>query len=326
MNTDKGYVFDIQRYSIHDGPGIRTTVFLKGCPLTCPWCSNPESQSQHPEITHFESRCTGCGECVAACTQLAISKIRFQSEDESEKIRPNIDRTLCNVCGECVRACRNNALQICGMHLSVEEILSEVVKDRPFYKRSGGGMTLSGGEPSFQIDFSKKLLTAARDEGIHTAIETSGIQKPEVFEYLCDGADTILYDIKIIDREEHRRILGITNDIILYNLKNLIQRGRTVFVRIPIIPGYTDSKRNIRAIARFLLTLSGRKETRRSSVGGEGHIQRVDLIAYHRLGASKYRSLGQIYTLSEKIPPDQKQMESLMDIVSEFGFSVQIGG
>ena len=326
MDTDKGYVFDIQRYSIHDGPGIRTTVFLKGCPLTCPWCSNPESQSQYPEITYFESRCTGCGECAASCLQSAISEIRFQSEDERGKIRPDIDRTQCNICGECVRVCRNNALQICGMHLSVEEILSEVVKDRPFYKRSGGGMTLSGGEPAFQIDFSKKLLTAARDAGIHTAIETSGIQKPEVFEYLCDGVDTILYDIKILDREEHLRILGITNDYILCNLKNLIHRGRKVIVRIPIIPGYTDSEKNVRAIARFLFTLSGRKETGRSSVGGEGCIQRIDLIAYHRLGASKYRSLGRIYTLSEKIPPDLKQMESLMDIVSDFGFSVQIGG
>ena len=326
MDSDKGYVFDIQRYSIHDGPGIRTTIFLKGCSLTCPWCSNPESQNLYPEIAFFETRCIDCGVCVASCPQSAISRVRIRSEDEGENIRTNIDRTHCNVCGECVHACQNNALQICGMHLSVEEILSEVAKDRPFYKRSGGGMTLSGGEPSFQMGFAKKLLNAARNAGIHTAIETSGIQKPVVFEYLCDGVDTILYDIKIMDRKEHQRILGITNDLILHNLRNLIQQGRTVIVRIPIIPGYTDSEKNIRAIALFLFTLSGRKATGRSPVSGEGCIQRVDLIAYHRLGVFKYRSLGRTYTLTEKIPPGQKQMERLIDIVSDFGFSVQIGG
>ncbi len=326
MDADKGYVFDIQRYSIHDGPGIRTTVFLKGCPLACPWCSNPESQNPYPEIFYFETRCIGCGECLVSCPQSAISEIRIPSESKGGKTRPDIDRSQCNACGECVRVCRNNALKICGMHLSVEEVLSEVAKDRPFYKRSGGGMTLSGGEPLFQIGFAKRLLSAARNAGIHTAIETSGIQRQEVFEELCDGVDTILYDIKIMDRETHQGILGITNDRILCNLKNLIQQGRSVIVRIPIIPGYTDSEKNVRAIALFLSTLSGRAQTEGASVMGGGRIERVDLIAYHRLGASKYRSLGRVYTLPERMPPGPKQMERLMDIVSDYGFSVQVGG
>ncbi len=326
MDTDKGYVFDIQRYSIHDGPGIRTTVFLKGCPLTCPWCSNPESQNPYPEIAYFESRCVGCGECAASCPQSAISMIPCSSEDDGEKIRPHIDRTQCNVCGECVRSCRNNALQICGMHLSVEEILSEVLQDLPFYKRSGGGMTLSGGEPSFQIGFAKKLLTAARDAGIHTAIETSGIQAPEIFEDFCNGVEIILYDIKLIDRRDHQKILGLPNDLILRNLRNLIERRRPVIVRIPIIPEYTDSEKNIRGIARFLSSFSGHRQTVSASEGGEGRVQRVDLIAYHRLGAHKYRSLGRDYELSKQVPPDQEQMEKFVDIVSDFGLPVQVGG
>jgi pyruvate formate lyase activating enzyme len=296
----KGRVFNIQRYSIHDGSGIRTLVFLKGCPLRCLWCSNPESQKSGPELGFIEARCVGddvCGmPCMSACPDDAIHL--------NGKGKPAIDRTGCNACGKCADVCNHDSLKLVGKDMSVDEVLAEVEKDRSFYRRSGGGMTIGGGEPLAQYKFTAELLEAAEDAYLHTAIETCGHALWKHFEIVLKHVDLLQVDLKHMDPEIHEKLTGQTNDLILDNLKKIpsIKDPHDVIIRIPVIPMFNDSAENIKETARFVAELG---------------FTQIELIPYHRMGVSKYAQYGMAYPLDEPAP--QTEIRDLIDIVESFG-------
>jgi pyruvate formate lyase activating enzyme len=264
----RGVVFNIQRYSIHDGPGIRTTVFLKGCPLRCFWCQNPESQKTRPEVFLKKSACLLCGRCVAACPEGASSIVDGICV---------IDRKKCSGCGTCVEVCSNDARTLMGRWASVDEVMSEVLRDKRFYANSGGGVTLSGGDPTAQPRFALALLQACKAAGLHTAIETCGCTSWRVFSRLLEHVDLVLFDIKHLDSGKHREGTGRPNALILENAAR-IARSKPMRVRVPVIPGFNDSPEAIRAIARFVREELGALE--------------IDLLPYNRMGESKYEFLG----------------------------------
>lgn len=268
MEDISGVVFNIQRYSIHDGPGIRTTVFLKGCPLVCTWCQNPESQSRDPEIMINKNLCTVCGRCVSECENDAISL----SEECSVT-----DRAKCLCCGRCVEICPNEARKLSGTEMTVGEVVKEVLKDQKFFESSGGGVTISGGEATFQPEFAIAILRECKELGLHTAIETCGYTSWEVLERFFECTDLVLFDIKHIDNEEHKKGTGMSNEKILENAEKMA-KVKAILVRVPLIPGFNDSEQDVRKIAAFAATLSKEIE--------------VDLLAYNPLGEGKYESLG----------------------------------
>ncbi|MDH4267107.1 MAG: glycyl-radical enzyme activating protein [Deltaproteobacteria bacterium] len=263
----RGVVFDIQRYSIHDGPGIRTTVFFKGCPLRCDWCQNPESQSAKPEIFFDRSRCSRCGECVAICPEKASSL-------SGESLR--LDRRICRGCGKCADLCPHEARKLVGRYMTVDEVMHPILKDIKFYENSGGGVTLSGGEPTAQIHFALALLRRCQELGLHTALETCGYASWTQLEKLLAYTDLFLYDIKHLQEAKHLEGTGKNNFRIIDNAIR-IAKVRPMIVRVPLIPHFNDSPEEIRAIARF-----GHKEL--GSIG-------VDLLPYNRLGEGKYERL-----------------------------------
>ncbi len=297
-----GRIFNIQRYSIHDGGGIRTLVFLKGCPLACWWCSNPESQSAKPELGFIETRCVGaetCGApCLAACPADAL-----ELDEQSKAI---VSRDACDSCGECTEVCGHDALKVVGHEMTVDEVLAEIEKDRPFYRRSGGGMTIGGGEPLAQPRFTEELLEAAQDEYLHTAIETSGYVPWKYLERVLRHVDLLYFDLKHIDPETHRMLTGQPNELILSNLESVlsIKKPQDVVVRIPVVPGCNDSAENISATARFVAEL--------------GYLQ-MELIGYHRMGVSKYRQYGMAYPLDGTQPVEEATMQGFREIVESFG-------
>ena len=303
-----GRIFNIQRYSVHDGFGIRTLVFLKGCPLTCLWCSNPESQKSKPELGFIESRCVEpdtCGApCVSACP---VDAIRLDGQ-----VKPAIDRTGCDVCGKCADACSHDALQLVGREMRVDEVLAEVEKDRAFYRRSGGGITIGGGEPLTQYRFTAELLEAAGDAYLHTAIETCGYAPWTHFEIVLRHVDLLQIDLKHMDSEKHKELTGKTNELIIENLKKVlsVKEPEDVIIRIPVVPGCNDSVENIRQSARFVAELGFKK---------------IELIPYHRLGVSKYSQYGMVYPLDEAEPAPQTEIQALRDIVENFGLKEVTG-
>lgn len=296
-----GIIFDIQRYSIHDGPGIRTVVFFKGCPLRCLWCSNPESQHPRPELSHSRQNCVRCLECIQRCPHGAIAL-------EGEEIVFTPGR--CDHCGACWENCFREGWQFMGQEVTVPEVLATVTRDRAFYHRSGGGVTLSGGEPLMQPDFCDALLAACQKEGLHTAIETCGYQRWEIIEPILKKVDLVLYDIKEIDPMLHREFTGKANDLILANAAHAA-RMKPVIIRVPVIPKHNDSKEEIRAISLFAKEI-GAKE--------------LHLLPYHRLGESKYVRLGRPYLLKDLLPPSPKEMETLGRIAAQVAIPLQIGG
>lgn len=297
----QGMLFDIQRFSVHDGPGIRTVVFLKGCPLRCLWCSNPESQAHSPELGFTFQNCIGCGQCFAVCPTGAI-----QQGDR------RIDREKCVVCGSCAEVCYARALTLIGKPWKVAEVITEVKKDVMFYRRSGGGVTVSGGEPLAQPEFLENLLRAFRSENIHSAIETSGYASEAVIKRVFPLADLILYDLKHMDSGKHREYTGVGNERILYNAQVAVGLGTPVIIRVPVIPGYNDSESNIAATALFAKELGG--------------IRELHLLPYHRLGQSKYRKLDRKYPLEGVEPPPRYKVEQLAKIVESYGLKCSIGG
>lgn len=269
-----GTVFNIERYAVHDGPGIRTLVFLKGCPLRCLWCCNPESQRPGAELLLFPENCIGCGACVESCRSGAIS-LR-----EGSLVT---DAGRCTLCGACAESCYPKARTVCGREMSVGEVLELLRKDVPFYRRSGGGVTLSGGEPFFQYEFAAALLCACREAGIHTAVETCGYVPEERFQAAAPLVDAYLFDLKHMDPESHARLTGVDNARILRNFEFLLKAGKQVVPRVPMIPGLNDTEEALGAVCAFL---------RERSVGT------LNLLPYHELGVHKYARVGKQYTLN----------------------------
>lgn len=287
-----GIVFDIQHFSIHDGPGIRTTVFLKGCPLRCLWCHNPESQKPEPEIGFWPEQCLECGTCEKVCPYHACN---LQNPYR-------VNRQKCTLCGKCIELCPASALFIIGKEMSVEEVIAEVSKDEAFYSQSGGGVTISGGEPLYQFEFVRSLTLRLKKLGYHVTIDTSGYIRgtPEDLQRLleiADMVDLVLYDLKVIDAQKHLKYTGVNNKSILQNALQLASRypSKCLF-RYPLIPGINDSQEDIAMLTEFLASIPKCK---------------IEVLAYHRLGINKYARIGKVYAL-EKLPlPEQEHLESV---------------
>jgi pyruvate formate lyase activating enzyme len=300
-DAERGLVFNIQKFSLHDGSGIRTLVFLKGCPLRCVWCSNPEGQFCAPQLVYDERKCIGTEACANACLQ-ACQVDAIAARDDG-KVEIDLDR--CNACGQCVVVCPPRALELLGESLTVEEVLEVVEQDGAFYARSGGGLTLSGGEPLTQPAFAARLLEAAQARGIDTAVETSGYAHWSDLEKVCRHANQVFYDLKCMDSEKHREGTGVENARILENLRQLCEAfpELPVVVRTPVIPGFNDSPAAIQAIAAF--------------VGALPRPVRYELLPYHRFGEAKYRELGREYPLPEAQPPSEAHMAALSRLAQD---------
>lgn len=297
----KGRIFNIQRFSIEDGPGIRTVVFLKGCPLRCPWCSNPESLNSFLEIGHIDTLCDHCGRCLEVCEPKAI---RYAEKGI------HIDRGKCTNCGACVPVCAANAMRLFGQDLSLEELLEELEKDSLYYRNSGGGITVSGGEVLVRPKFTAAILKECQEMGYHTAIETSGYGSKKALDTVLEHLDLALYDLKIMDPARHLEVIGVPNAVILRNAKRVLEKGVPMIIRVPVIPGQTDTEENIRDIARFV------KEELDPGLS-------VNLLPYHRFGQNKYKMLDREYQLSELPPPDGRLGE-IVDFFEASGLTCEI--
>jgi pyruvate formate lyase activating enzyme len=302
ITIKKGIVFDIKKYAVDDGPGIRSTIFFKGCPLRCWWCHNPEGQVMTPELMYRRSRCIKCGECVKACPYKAITL---------GANRMSISRKLCSSCGECSQECPTGALAVVGKETSVEEVMKEIDKDAVFYGESEGGVTFSGGEPLLQFDFLNALLDECKDRSIHTAVDTCGHASPEAVEKISHKVDLFLYDIKLMHDKDHEKYTGMSNKQILRNFEMLAENGRDLLVRFPIIPAINDSKENVAKTAEFILSHG---------------VKRICLLPYHRAGTEKYRSLGRRYKLKETKSPSDQELMKIRRRLETFGLDVRIGG
>ncbi len=300
-----GRIFNIQRFSTEDGPGIRTTVFLKGCPLTCVWCSNPESQLYEDEVAHRDSLCVGCGECVAICPEGAI---REWPKGDGFKVRVN--RTKCRQCGMCVGACVHGAMVTYGQDVSVDEVFGEVRKDIGYYKESGGGVTASGGEALIQAEFVTELFRRCHRIGIHTTLDTSGYGSRQACESVCSETDLVLFDLKVLDRAEHKRLTGRSNDVILRNFEWMVGNGVLVKVRVPVVPGVNDSDCNLESIADY--------------VAGLGGGIAVDILPYHGYGESKYGMLDKKYKLTNTIRPTDEAIDRVLEIFRGCGLECAV--
>jgi len=297
----KGTVFNIQRFSIHDGPGIRTTVFTKGCPLRCHWCSNPESQEQRPQLIVRDIKCVGCGTCVEACPEKAISL----SADQGRRVHWE----KCSQCLVCVPACLYGALNVVGKEMTVKEVLDEVERDRLFYKNSGGGVTVSGGEAMAQYEFVRELLKASREAELHTALDTSGFAPFEYLDNLLPLLDLLMIDIKQLDPAKHLEFVGVDNELIMTNIRSIAPRVRTWF-RLPLIEGFNDSPDEIRAMAEMARELG---------------VEKISLLPYHEGGKSKAGQLGKKYLMDGARAPEESHIQKLMDIITRIGLPASIG-
>ena len=273
----KATIFDIERNSYVDGPGIRTTVFFKGCNLRCAWCHNPESQSPKPQMMFYKNKCTGCGKCKEKCPN-ALEK--------------------CELCGKCTIYCPHDAREICGKEYTVDEVMREILKDKVFYENSGGGVTFSGGECMLQIDFLEEILKVCKENGIHTAVDTAGHVPYEYFERILPYTNLFLYDVKCYDSEKHKKYTGVRNELILENLKKLLATGKSVWVRIPIIPTVNDTVEEIQRIKAYISSC--------------GKPEKIELLPYHAMGEHKYAAINRE---SHMFPiPSKETMEDLNKI------------
>ncbi len=305
MAETSGNVFNIQSYAIHDGPGIRTTVFMKGCPLRCSWCQNPESQAFAPELFFNRDRCTGCGACVPACPRQAVSLVDGVSRT---------DRSRCNGAGHCVEVCPNEARMLMGSSMSVDDVFAKVRADRAFYERSGGGVTVSGGEPTGQPGFVKELLSRCKEAGIHTALDTCGFAGRDVLDEILDGTDLVLFDLKHMGPAEHKKHTGVSNELILDNARHIYHTRRIpMLVRVPVVPGINDSDENMTATARFVAEQLGADVP-------------VHLLPYHNLGDTKRERLEQKEYSPGIEPPGEARMQRVKLVFEQLGLTVHRGG
>ena len=308
----KALVFNIQGYSIQDGPGIRTTVFLKGCPLSCLWCSNPESQTLCGDVLHSTTKCVKCYRCVNLCKNGAVS---LPKNPGAENAFPVINHNICADCQDhtCVYGCYESALQDVGKPMTVDEVMETLLADAPFFQSSGGGATVSGGEPVLHHEFCRELFKQCRDNYIHTAIETCGYVPWEKFKSVLEFTDLVLYDIKHMDSETHKKLTGVPNELIHNNLRKILtETPVSVTMRVPVIPGANDSNENLEATAEFAKQLG---------------LRHVDIMPYHRMGMGKYARLGREYPLGEDVLELSKdRVKEIQELFQARGLVCNVGG
>jgi len=303
-SAQTGILFDVKRFAIHDGPGIRTTIFFKGCPLSCLWCHNPESQSARPELLFWEERCTGCGACADACPAGAVSL-----EDGTAAA----DRSLCTGCGACIEVCPSQARESAGEAWSLARLLETVEQDVLFYDESGGGVTLSGGEPIAQPDFALALLGACKERRIHTAVDTCGYAEWDVLSAVASQADLLLYDVKHLDDNRHLDLTGVSNGRILENLERLSRSGRRIWIRYPLIPGVNDAEEDIGALAKLISSLRS--------------VDAIHLLPFHQGGERKRVGLGRVMARIPANAPRAAASEAAAEVLRQaVAVEVRIGG
>lgn len=306
----RGVIFNIQKYSIHDGPGVRTIVFFKGCPLRCRWCSNPEGISSKYQVMTLEDRCISCGKCVEACPQ-GVHSLHLLS-DGSVKHQVNRE-AICIGCGQCEANCSQEAVRIAGREVTVKEVMDVIMQDSAFYWSSGGGVTLGGGEVTRQPDFAAAILEECKKQGIHTVIETCGYTEWNVMKELAKHVDLFLYDLKHIDSEEHKRLTGVNNERILKNMIGLFQIGANVTVRMPLITNMNDSREALEKAIKFV-----------EIVSKDGNLQGIEVLPYHKLGVSKYKQLGLKYSIDEDFGYTRKQLEEIEEFLKKFNLPIRV--
>ncbi|MEW5722480.1 MAG: glycyl-radical enzyme activating protein [Thermodesulfobacteriota bacterium] len=295
MAESAGIIFDVLRYAIHDGPGIRTTVFFKGCPIRCLWCANPESQDPGLEISYLADRCVLCGRCVEACPNQAVAIL--------EGVRV-LNRKSCRACGRCAETCPTGAVRLVGRTATVGELFEEIVRDRIFWERSGGGVTLSGGEPLSQPAPALDLLKICREHHVSTAVESCLHVPTRSLEEVLPQVNHFICDLKTVDEAKHVRLTGVSNALIKKNLAFLLQAGQEVLVRMPLIPGLNDAPADLEALGRFLQSLGGRLH--------------FEILPYHRLGEPKYERLGRAYALKDLAPPTAEQVAAARGLLESY--------
>ncbi len=297
----RGIVFNVEKYAIHDGPGIRTTVFFKGCPLRCWWCHNPEGQDQCLELVYRHARCISCGECITSCTKGAVSYI-------SKKVI--IDRKRCTACGACAKKCPTEALSIVGREMSVSHVMKLLERDMPFYSESCGGVTFSGGEPLQQPEFLEVLTDECSRKDIDTVLDTSGYAPSKVVERFCGKVDLFLYDIKLMHSSKHKKYTGMSNKLILENAHRIARSESKLAISIPIIPRINDDEANLEETGRFLASLKS--------------VEYVSLLPYHKMGIDKYKNLGKPYRLNRTQTPSNQELQTIKKRLEAFGVNVRV--